>query len=103
MARRRLNREQKKTLTRERLLKAAERVFARRGYGGASLDDVAEEAGFSKGAIYSNFKNKEDLFLALVDQHIEERVRDIQRTLATGGQANERAREAARHYIEHLN
>jgi AcrR family transcriptional regulator len=103
MSGRRLNREQKKTHTRGRLLKAAERVFARRGYVGASLDDVAEEAGFSKGAIYSNFKNKEDLFLALVDQHIEERVHDIQRTLATDRQPNERAREAARHYIEHLN
>jgi AcrR family transcriptional regulator len=50
------------------LLDAAERVFARRGYRGASLDEIAEEAGFSKGAVYSNFASKEDLFLALLDR-----------------------------------
>jgi AcrR family transcriptional regulator len=52
------------------LLDASERVFARRGYRGASLDEIAAEAGYSKGAVYSNFASKEDLFLALLDAHV---------------------------------
>src|ERR1022692_3114734 len=46
---------------------AAAQVFAERGFHGATLDAVASAAGFSKGAVYSNFKNKEDLFLALLE------------------------------------
>lgn len=63
----RLSRAAKKRITRERLLLAAARVFARKGFPGASLDDVAEAAGLTKGAIYSNFHSKQDLLLALVD------------------------------------
>ncbi len=59
--------ERRRAMTREHLLDAAAIVFARDGYHGASLDDVAAAAGFTKGAVYSNFKNKEDLFLALID------------------------------------
>ncbi|HZD71914.1 MAG TPA: helix-turn-helix domain-containing protein, partial [Actinomycetes bacterium] len=47
---------------------AARRVFARRGYHDASVEEVAEEAGFSKGAVYSNFTSKEDLFVTLLEQ-----------------------------------
>ena len=63
--------ERRRAMTREHLLEAAAEVFARDGYHGASLDDVASTAGFTKGAVYSNFKNKEDLFLALIDYRIE--------------------------------
>ena len=52
---------------RMRLIEAAATVFAQKGYGGASLEEVAETAGFSKGAVYSNFAGKEELFLALLD------------------------------------
>ncbi|RRA47643.1 TetR/AcrR family transcriptional regulator [Acidipila sp. EB88] len=52
-------------ITRECLLRAAEKVFARRGYESALLAEIAEAAGFSKGALYAHFKSKEDLFLAL--------------------------------------
>lgn len=64
----RLTREESRRRTRTLLLDAAERVFARRGYRGASVDEIAEEAGFSKGAVYSNFANKEELFLGLLDR-----------------------------------
>ena len=67
----RLSRAESRTRTRELLLDASERVFAQRGYRGASLDDIASEAGFSKGAVYSNFAGKEDLFLALLDRHLD--------------------------------
>jgi AcrR family transcriptional regulator len=58
-------------MTRQHLLDAATIVFTRDGFHGATLDDVAATAGFTKGAVYSNFKSKDDLFLALLDDHIE--------------------------------
>ena len=57
----------RREMTRRHLLDAAAVVFARDGFHGASLDDVAATAGFTKGAVYSNFKSKEDLFLAVFD------------------------------------
>jgi AcrR family transcriptional regulator len=63
----RLTREQSQAATREKLLAAARTIFARDGYGGASIDRIADEAGFSKGAVYSNFRGKEDLFLAVME------------------------------------
>ena len=67
----RISREDNRSLTREKLLDAAEELFAKRGYNGVSVDQVADTAGFSKGAVYSNFENKEELFLALFDRHVE--------------------------------
>jgi len=58
--------ERRRQMTREHLLRAAAQVFAEQGFHGTSLDEVAAAAGFSKGAVYSNFRNKEDLFLALL-------------------------------------
>lgn len=59
-----------KERTRERLLDAAAVVFARKGIEAASLDEVAEAAGYTKGAIYSNFSSKTDLIGALMDRRI---------------------------------
>lgn len=64
----RMSRAERKEMTRELLLDAAIEVFARKGYHGASLDDVAEAAGFTKGAVYSNFTRKSDLFRALLER-----------------------------------
>src|SRR5687767_7142669 len=64
----RMSRKENQVQTRERLLDAALEVFSRRGYYAASVDEIAAEAGFSKGAVYSNFSSKEDLFLALIDR-----------------------------------
>jgi len=63
---RRLSRAEAKARTRERLLDAAAQVFARRGFGGASVDEIAETAGYSTGALYSNFGGKDELFLELL-------------------------------------
>src|SRR5262249_53432660 len=63
--------ERRRAMTRQHLLDAAAIVFARDGFHGATLDEVATAAGFSKGAVYSNFKSKEDLFLALFDERID--------------------------------
>ena len=59
----RLTREESRAVTREKLLASAYEVMAREGYEGASIDRIAEEAGFSKGAFYSNFDSKEEIFL----------------------------------------
>jgi AcrR family transcriptional regulator len=66
----RLDRRAMKERTRQRLLDAAVMVFARRGIEAASLDEVAEAAGYTKGAIYSNFSSKTDLIAALMDRRI---------------------------------
>jgi AcrR family transcriptional regulator len=68
---RRLSRHESRALTRARLVEAAGQVFAERGFYGASVEEIAERAGFSRGAFYSNFESKEDLFLAVLDSHIE--------------------------------
>lgn len=60
--------ERRRQLTRDTLIDAAADLFARRGFHAASLDDIAAAAGFTKGAIYSNFGSKEDLLLAVVEQ-----------------------------------
>ena len=63
--------ERRRAMTRQHLLEAAAIVFARDGFYGATLDDIAATAGFTKGAVYSNFKSKDDLFLALLDDRID--------------------------------
>jgi AcrR family transcriptional regulator len=55
---------------RRRLLEAAAQVFAQRGYAGARLDEIANVAGFTKGAVYSNFSGKHALLVELIDQHL---------------------------------
>src|SRR6266513_667235 len=58
-------------MTRKHLLEAAAMVFARDGFQGSSQDEIAATAGFTKGAVYSNFKSKDDLFLAVLDERFE--------------------------------
>jgi AcrR family transcriptional regulator len=62
----RLTRTARKAKTRADLVEAAARVVGRKGYHAATVDDIAEEAGYTKGAFYSNFESKEDVFLELV-------------------------------------
>ncbi len=73
--------ERRRQQTRDHLLAAAAEVFAERGFHGASLDEVAAVAGFTKGAVYSNFKNKEDLFLALFKANYDREMDALRATL----------------------
>jgi AcrR family transcriptional regulator len=77
--------ERRRHQTREHLLAAAAEVFAARGFHGATLDEVAAVAGFTKGAVYSNFKNKEDLFLALFKENYDREMDAIRGALADPG------------------
>jgi AcrR family transcriptional regulator len=63
---RRLTRHESQQLTRVKLIESAERVFVRAGFDAASVEQIAEEAGFSRGAFYSNFESKDELFLELL-------------------------------------
>jgi AcrR family transcriptional regulator len=102
----RLRRVEMVERNREAVLAAARRVFIDKGYAGATLEAIAEEAGFSKGVMYSQFESKADLFLTLIERRIDERSeqdehvvaehagRDGLRRLFKAG-AEDAAREAA--------
>ena len=64
--------ERRREHTRNLLLDAAEEVFVAKGFEGASLDEIAETAGYTRGAIYKHFAHKEDLFLAVNRRHNEQ-------------------------------
>src|ERR1700691_2595007 len=76
----RLTRAEQAERNRALLLAAARRVFLKRGYHGASVEQIADEAGFSTGVVYSQFGGKADLFFALLDVRITERAADNART-----------------------
>lgn len=112
----RLLRAERKAQTRTELVRAARTVFLRRGFHAASLDEIAEEAGYTKGAVYSNFAGKDDLFLVVLDEHYRRRaeaytgfifdqdtIDDSYRAVARfWREANERQPEMARLIAEFL-
>jgi AcrR family transcriptional regulator len=81
----RLRRAELVERNREAVLAAARRVFIDRGYAGATLDAIAEAAGFSKGVLYSQFESKADLFLTLLERRIEQRAEQGERIVAEHG------------------
>jgi AcrR family transcriptional regulator len=70
---------------RTRLLDAAGTVFAQKGFAAASVEDVASAAGLTKGAVYSNFASKDDLFFALLAEHVARRLLTIEDDLRPEG------------------
>jgi AcrR family transcriptional regulator len=95
-------RDEQKALTRRRLLDSAEAVFARSGFYGASVDELAREAGATTGALYSNFTGKEDLFMALFEERIATDVGDYSQIVAEGSTFEQQVRGAADHWMEIL-
>jgi AcrR family transcriptional regulator len=77
METRRLSRTERSARTRAELMASARRLFLRRGFHAASLEQVAEEAGFTIGAVYSRFGSKADLFLAILDEHVDQLVAGV--------------------------
>jgi AcrR family transcriptional regulator len=98
----RLTRKQSQAQTRACLMRSAARVFALRGLQQASIDEVAEDAGFTKGAFYANFKNKEELFLAMLDERFAQRIEEIEAVIASEGTAVEKARRYGDSFAETL-
>ena len=90
-----MTRDERRAATRADLLEAAARVFARRGLNGASVDDVAAEAGYTSGAVYSNFAGKEELFVAAFEHEVARQVREVIEARDHAGEDTPRARTSA--------
>ena len=90
----RLTRQQKQQHTRKCLLESAAKVFTRRGMQQGSVDEVAEEAGFTKGAFYANFKSKEELFLAMLDQRFAQKLAELDEVMHVDESPEQQARRA---------
>jgi AcrR family transcriptional regulator len=89
----RRTRKQRQAETRQRLLDAAERVFLRRGLQGSSVEEIAAEAGYTRGAFYSNFKSKDELFVELMHARVYDRyARMAEQTQEQPGTPRERLR-----------
>ncbi len=86
--------------TRTRLIQAAASVFARRGFQAATVEEIAAEAGYSHGAVYSNFTGKEQLFLAVFEQYMTQRIEEVAHATEIEGSFAERARAGADQWMQ---
>ena len=98
-----LTRAERAGHTRRELLDAAQRLFFSDGYHGTTLDDIADEAGYTKGAVYSTFKSKGGLFLALFDEVVDRRVEDIRLLLAPHESNDDKLAALARQPVDEDN
>jgi AcrR family transcriptional regulator len=98
----RRTRAEKQAETRERLLESGEEVFRRRGFTGSTVEEITEAAGFSRGAFYSNFESREQLFIELLHRRVyDEFTRMLEgapRKRTARAQMRSTAREFARRY-----
>src|SRR6478672_11821965 len=92
----RLTQAERRQQTRDGLIATAHSVFLERGFHGASLDEIAEQAGYSKGAVYSNFAGKDELFLAVLDAQFERRARMLANVLLDEERLEDSYRAVAR-------
>ena len=83
-------------------LRAAAAVFSERGFQDASVEDIADRAGYSKGAIYWHFESKDDLFLALLEERLERPTREMIELLESAPPEQDMGPEASRRFIELL-
>jgi AcrR family transcriptional regulator len=93
-----LTRPEKQARTRTRLIDAAARVFGRRGYRQATLEEIASEAGHTTGAVYSNFSSKEELFLALADREVAERLAEVRTVMEAAARPEDVEPEVAEQF-----
>ena len=98
----RLTRKEKQARTRSKLMGAAAKVFCRHGLERASIDEVAEQAGYTKGAFYANFKSKEELFLAMLDDRFADHVEKVDRVIGTDADVKDQAREGGAEFMQQL-
>jgi len=86
--------------TRRKLLDAAKRIFAQQGFEAARLEDIAAGAGYTRGAFYANFKGKEDIFFALFEEWVRERIETLTSALRRHSDPVEKLRALRTHYAE---
>jgi AcrR family transcriptional regulator len=99
MKKRRLTRHESREATRARLIAAAEKVFIRSGFDASSVERIAEAAGFSRGAFYSNFRDKDELFIAVLNQRRQGIAGAMDRVVHGESNAAERLRVARDLYV----
>jgi AcrR family transcriptional regulator len=87
-------------MTCRKLLGAAERIFARDGFEAARLEDIAAGAGYTRGAFYANFKSKEDIFYALLEEWVKERTETITKVLDQHEDPHDKLSALREYYVE---
>ncbi len=102
MPRGEFDRSVRRARTRSQLLEAAAHVYVDRGVDAATLDDVAERAGFTKGAVYDHFGSKDNLLFALLDEHLATQIAEQIALFDANRDVPERPRIGADRWIAHL-
>jgi AcrR family transcriptional regulator len=97
-----MTREESRRLTRERLIDAAAAVFAERGYRRAGVEEIAARAGYTIGALYSNFSGKEEVLLALLEQRVGQIAERIVTAALREDAPTDKLRAGAREWMEFL-
>lgn len=95
-------RKEQQALTRAALLRSASKVLAEKGLQGASISEIAEDAGFTKGAFYANFASKDELLLAVLDHTFDRAIRDIEGAAGSSPDVEEQARGAGDAWLSQL-
>jgi AcrR family transcriptional regulator len=95
----RLTRVERQAATRAALLRSASRLICEHGMDGASIDRIAAEAGFTKGAFYANFASKEELFLVVLDEKFAAEIERLEAAVSGAGEPLEQARQAAEEFL----
>jgi len=86
--------------TKRKLLAAAKRIFAKDGFEAARLEDIAAGAGYTRGAFYANFESKEDIFFALLEEWVRDRIESVTATLRRHNNPLDRLAALRKHYAE---
>ncbi len=96
--RKRLTRQESRKLTRVKLAEAAERMFVRRGFDATSVEQIAAQAGFSRGAFYSNYADKDEIFVEVLEKRLREARHALQFAFAKSADPADRFRTAREWY-----
>jgi AcrR family transcriptional regulator len=95
-------RSERQAATRAALLRSASRLICAHGLHGASIDRIAAEAGYTKGAFYANFASKEELFLVVLDEKLAAELERLEAAMVGAGEPTEEARQAAEGFLSYL-
>jgi AcrR family transcriptional regulator len=95
-------RAERQQATRAALLRAATRSICEHGMDGASIDQIAAEAGYTKGAFYANFASKEELFLVILDEKFAAEIARLEATMIGSERPVEQARHAAEDFLAYV-
>src|ERR1700757_3545780 len=93
------SRSERTEITRTRFIQSAEKIFARDGFEAAKLEEIAADAGYTRGAFYANFESKEDLFLALLEHEVLRRIETVHTRLEKIQDPEEKLRAMREYFV----